>query len=452
MPRGKALLLAIVLLTPPLFGCQGREKAAAPSSENDIDWGRLSGEAQSLGRPEWGPVLAYQADLHRRATRPARAPFPYPWVEIGPGYHARAFGHWDIVHATLDLIPTLPGHAQRQLLNNLANQEPDGLVPGVIWVERPSRPEEGPQWSTEAGHPPLWPIAVEDLSRHLGSDELIGPAYEALTRQIAWYEENRRGQPLGFFYSRTTWESGIDDDLRQLHSIAPDGTHRAHLDATCHVYNLYVLASEWATRLSKPDEAEAYLAKARELEGFVREELWDEEAGFFYDIWAIQDRETRVESYVAIWPLVFGIATPEQAHRVIDDHLLNPKRFFGEHPIATIAVDSPAHERLMWRGPAWNSMAYWAARGCARYGRVGAAGQILEKALDDTARQFDRTGTLWEFYDPQGGPPEALEREVTAPAGTPRQEYLGHNPLLAMARLYDGLAQEPADGESGVAP
>ena len=104
-------------------------------------------------------MLAYLADLHRRSTRPAGPPFPYPWVEIGPGYHAPAFGHWDIVHATLDLVPTLPRHAERQILNNLANQEPDGLVPGVIWVERPNRPDEGPGWSTKAGHPPLWPIA-----------------------------------------------------------------------------------------------------------------------------------------------------------------------------------------------------------------------------------------------------------------------------------------------------
>jgi len=144
---------------------------------------------------------------------------------------------------------------------------------------------------------------------------------------------------------------------------------------------------------------------------------------------------------VAIWPLVVGIATQEQAERVIDEHLMNPERFFGEHPIATLAMDSPEHQRLMWRGPAWNSMSYWAARGCARYGRKDAARRILERALDDTARQFDRTGTIWEFYDPHGGPPEDLEREVRPPAGTPRREYLGHNPLLAMARFHDELSE-----------
>ncbi len=61
-------------------------------------------------------------------------------------------------------------------------------------------------------------------------------------------------------------------------------------------------------------------------------------------------------------------------------------------------------------------------------------------ALDASARQFERTGTIWEFYHPRGGKPEDLEREVSPPAGTPHRDYVGHNPLLAMARLYDELA------------
>jgi len=438
MPIRSSLRFAVALLVP-LLGCQRGE---APETEAAINWDRLSAETEGLGKPEWRPTLAYLADLHRRSTRPAGPPFPHPWVELGPGYHARAFGHWDIVHATLDLIPTLPEHAERQILNNLANQEPDGLVPGVIWVARPDEPDAGPAWSKKAGHPPLWPIAVEDLSRHLGSDDPIVDAYGPLTRQIAWYEQNRRAEPTGFWYSRTAWESGLDDDLRQPHAIAEDGTHWAFLDATCHVYNLYIRASEWASRLLKPEEASGYLHRAGELQRFVREDLWEPEAGFFYDIWSIDDPEKRVESFVAIWPLVVGIATPEQAKRVIDEHLLNPDRFFGEHPIATVAMDSPGYQRLTWRGPAWNSMSYWAARGCVRYGRKDAAVQILERALDSTARHFERTGTIWEFYDPVGGPPEDLEREVTSPAGTPKREYLGHNPLLAMARLYDALSAE----------
>ena len=58
--------------------------------------------------------------------------------------------------------------------------------------------------------------------------------------------------------------------------------------------------------------------------------------------------------------------------------------------------------------------------------------------LDASAAQFERTGTIWEFYDPHGGHPEALQRKPHTPFNAPCRDYLGHNPLIAMARLYDG--------------
>jgi hypothetical protein len=91
----------------------------------------------------------------------------------------------------------------------------------------------------------------------------------------------------------------------------------------------------------------------------------------------------------------------------------------------------------MWRGPTWNSMTYWAARGCLRYGRVDAAQQLVEHALDASATQFERTGTIWEFYHPHGGDPQTVQRKPHTRYNAPCPDYLGHNPLIAMARIYD---------------
>ncbi len=140
-----------------------------------------------------------------------------------------------------------------------------------------------------------------------------------------------------------------------------------------------------------------------------------------------------------MWPVLAGSGTAEQANRVIDEHLLIPRRFFSEHPICTVGLEDPLFELRMWRGPAWNSMTYWAARGCVRYGRSDAARQLLERALDASARQFERTGTIWEFYHPLGGDPRELERKPHTRYNTPCPDYLGHNPLIAMARMVDGL-------------
>ena len=65
---------------------------------------------------------------------------------------------------------------------------------------------------------------------------------------------------------------------------------------------------------------------------------------------------------------------------------------------------------------------------------------LLEPALDDTAAQYGRTGKLWEFYSPFDGPPEDLKRKPETSRNLPFTDYLGHNPLLAMARMWKATA------------
>jgi putative isomerase len=120
---------------------------------------------------------------------------------------------------------------------------------------------------------------------------------------------------------------------------------------------------------------------------------------------------------------------------VIDNHLLNAKEFFAPHPITTVALCEPKFELRMWRGPAWNCMTYWAARGCLRYDHPHAAKKLLEAALDATATQFERTKTVWEFYDPNLGDPKELRRKNSG-RRIPCVDYLGHNPLFAMVDLW----------------
>lgn len=71
-------------------------------------------------KPEWQPVLDYVSRLRQQSLQPARPPLPWSWENIGPGYcYGPAFGHWDIVHAILDVLPAEPAHALNQLRNNL---------------------------------------------------------------------------------------------------------------------------------------------------------------------------------------------------------------------------------------------------------------------------------------------------------------------------------------------
>ena len=395
----------------------------------------LIAETKKLGKPAWRPMLQAVAELHRNSTHRPRPPFPHPWEEIGPGYcYGPAFGHWDIVHAILDVMPAEPSHARRQILNNLSAQQTDGLVPGAIWMR-----EEEPRWASQKAFPPLWPVAVQDHADQSGTMELVARCYEPLVRQIRWFENHRQASPGGFYYTdilTQTWESGIDEGIR-FHDVQPGPF--ACVDATAHVYGLYERAAAWAEATGQP--AAEFREKRDAVCQFIREALFDADTGFFYDIWAIEDPSKRHLAFEGMWPVVMGAATREQAIRVIDENLLNPERFFSPHPICTVGLGDPLFELRMWRGPTWNSMTYWAARGCLRYGRPDAANQLLENALDASAVQFERAGKIWEFYHPLGGEPEELQRKPHREHNTPCTDYVGHNPLIAMARAYDATGQ-----------
>jgi hypothetical protein len=83
-------------------------------------------------------------------------------------------------------------------------------------------------------------------------------------------------------------------------------------------------------------------------------------------------------------------------------------------------------------------MTYWIARGCLNYNRPEVAKIILERALDNSAKHYTGTGTIWEFYDPFGGDPRHLKRKK-GKHDQPCPDYLGHNPLIAMARMFAAI-------------
>ena len=414
------------------------------------EWSALRHEADTLGKPAWRPMLRYLAALHERGTHPPAPPFEFEWEDLGPGYgYGPAFGNWDLAHVMIDELPTMREHVRRQLLNDLRLQLSDGFLPGSVYMPgSPSAPGAVAASKTEPvfdrgtqSHPPLWVVAADDYMALTGDQALLRECFERVTRQIEWFEAKRGAEPEGFFYNDILlhkWESGVDDGVRfDNTAMGP----KACIDATCHVYQMCDYAARWARQLGVDDRP--WRTRADRLAEFVRTRLWNEESGFFYDVWSIQDPKLRTEAFEGFWPLVTGIATPAQARRMIDEWLLNPQRFFSKHPIATVGVSDPKFSLRMWRGPVWNSMTYWAARGCQRYGRPDAARALLEAALDDTAAQFDRSGTIWEYFHPLGGHPEDLQRKPYSKRNQPWPDYLGHNPLFAMARLWQQCEHVP---------
>ena len=435
----------------------------APPEPRDWTAG-LEHEAETLGKPAWRPMLEYDIMLHRVDTHPAAPPFEFAWEDTGRGYgYGPGTGHWDLVHEILDVLPAAPEHAREQLLNDVRLQLPSGFLPGLYWMREATAADDpkiydsaSGKYSPTQGNPPVWVVAADDYLEQTGNDpKLMAEFLEHAKLQLGWFERERRAKPDGFLYLdivNRKWESGVDEGIRfddsGLAAAHPNST--ACVDATSHVYQMYVYAAKWAQELGQ--DARPFEVRADQLRTFIRTKLWSAKDGFFYDSWILDGagisgkplpEKARTHSFEGMWPMVVGAATKEQGRRVIDEWLMRKDRFFTAHPIATVAVTDPKFELRMWRGPVWNSMTYWAARGALRYERPAAAKALLEAALDDTAVQFRRSGVLWEFYSPFGGQPEDLKRKPSTKRNLPFPDYMGHNPLLAMAGLWASI---PAEG------
>src|SRR5665213_2062761 len=82
------------------------------------------------------------------------------------------------------------------------------------------------------------------------------------------------------------------------------------------------------------DRGERYRAKLATM--------WDDHAGIFLNKNLATGKSNTRLSPTNFYPLLAKAATPEQARIMIDKHLLNPKEFWSDWVIPSIARDDPA--------------------------------------------------------------------------------------------------------------
>jgi hypothetical protein len=206
-----------------------------------------------------------------------------------------------------------------------------------------------------------------------------------------------------------------------------------------------------AERLGHGDTASRYRVLADERVERVRRWMWDADDGFFYDLntgaargWHPDTGTYEPETVIAVGssagdgshagarmhadltqamaggappfihvrcvsgfaPLWAGIATPEQASRLVYDHLLNRDEFWSPAPVATMArserwysqTQLPCDLGCSWRANTWiptNYMLYHALRD---YGYDQIARMVLQATVSLVAASGNR-----EYYNAETG-------------------------------------------------
>ena len=112
--------------------------------------------------------------------------------------------------------------------------------------------------------------------------------------------------------------------------------------------------------------------------------------------------------FMSMWS---GIATPEQAKRIVNEHFKNEKTFNAPCGVRTLSklekmyTVKAGNNPSSWLGPVWGISNYIVWKGLVDYGFEEEAKELAAKTVVMFGRDFERSGALHEYYQPENGEP-----------------------------------------------
>jgi hypothetical protein len=282
----------------------------------------------------------------------------------------------------------------------LLAQTDTGLVPNIA---------AGSGITPDRSQPPVGSYITWKVYQRIQDRALLEWAYPRLKKWHEWWFSDRGdGQPWrdgnrdgllewgsdrgstastggrGFLQA-AKWESGMDDSPMYDEVSYDPRTYTMNL-ADVGLNSLYTLDAECLAKiaaiLGKDDEAKKFVAEFEHMQQLVREKLWNDKDGIYENrFW--NGQFSKHLSPTNFYPMFAGIATPDQAKRMVEEHLLNPKEFWGTYVAPSIARNDPGFpDQFYWRGDIWGPTNYMLYQAINRYGFDKVALEYAQKNYD----------------------------------------------------------------------
>jgi hypothetical protein len=341
-------------------------------------------------------------------TCPAAGHYPWQW-------------YWDSCFAAIARREIDPDRSRRELQSLLAAQREDGFIGHTIFwntpltgIRRFTYNMAGPDPSMTASiQPPLlawaWSLTVGDPRSE--------PRIAAHHR---WLEDNRDLDGDGLAWIVQPDESGLDaspqfDPIwgRRAHARAAFPSliwdnRRRGFDARAIEAAGGPVVCEVATNVLYSLSRSALGLSS--LTPALIDRCWDERRGLFLPAWrsaAAGPGEQRggPATWAALAPLALDDLPESIGRRLVQEHLLNPDRFWLAGGPPSVAADEPSFAdrestfvHRYWRGPMWVNAAWLLWRGLVRLGFGHQAHDLAARVARSVA-----TSGLREYYHPFTG-------------------------------------------------
>lgn len=302
--------------------------------------------------------------------------------------------------------------AYANAIEMLHEETPEGFVPNYA--------RTGGWKSFDRSEPPVGAITVLGLYQKFHDRWFLQETFAPLMRWNRWWATHRDMQ--GYLVwgsngdthptnpedrSRGTlkgaiFESGLDNSPMYDGAVYNSQTQLLEF-ADVGLMGLYIAdckaLAQIADLLEKPAEAKELRERAARY-GAKLQTMWSAADGIFLnkDLHTGQF-DTRL-SPTNFYPLLAGVATPAQAQEMLTKHLLNPKEFWGQWVIPSIARNDPAFaDQNYWRGRIWGPMNYLVYLGLEKYADSSTRQAFAQKSYELFLGEWKENGHVHENYN-----------------------------------------------------
>ncbi len=271
--------------------------------------------------------------------------------------------------------------------------------------------------------PPFLSVMVRDVYEYYRDPVWLGGAYQALTKEYAFWTTERgshtglsrydeevaeeRIKPMADRCAeRMGYRPDLPDELLARHMLATcesgwdinprwdlEGYHFAPVDLNSLLYLLEGNMAYFAKELDNGCESEWLERQRKRRERMVR--YMQNAEGLFLDHNFVTGKQSIVFSAASLFPLYAGLADDQQAECLVQ----NLHRLEAPYGLLTCEKNE-VPGTFQWDYPnGWACLQYIAIIGLDRYGYREEAARLARKYTALVEKVFEETGNLWEKYN-----------------------------------------------------
>ena len=376
-------------------------------------------------------VENYILSEYERSLREPMGQLSNPFIVPGASYKYQMWD-WDswlmdiaLVEIAKEKKKDISVYEKGCILNFLEHADEDGRIPINVKANEASIFDLVPGSEVNIHKPCLAQHALF-ISQKYGNDaEWLRAGLPVLKKFLGWYESNCKHQESGLYYWIDDFAIGIDNDPCVFYR---PNKSTAAIFLNCLMYSELVAMAKLCEMLGDGDGT-AYAERAEALKAAVQAQCWDERDGFYYSADVLltpidpnrwlhcgcprhwQTLPMRIGVWSGFLPMWNGIATKEQAKRMVEEHYLNEKTFYAKYGVRSLSKAEKMYRIVKsgnpscWLGPIWGNVNYMVFQGLLRYGYTELARELAEKTITLFGQDIAECGDMHEYYDPDSGEP-----------------------------------------------